>query len=217
MLKAIFFDMDGVWADSLEPGLERMIAESAKHGKKISASPEDVRQQGIMALLKQNDLPLWKGLWYFKNVQEEMARTHAYREIKPIEGMIKLLLEIRDGCKIGIVTSNLRGNVDDFLSAHSLEVDYIYTRALPLNIPFFGKPYKLERGRKASGARKEEVLFIGDELPDHRAAIINGIPFVAYAGPGSYTTGKVFAERNVPQDYIVESPSELQRTILMRK
>ncbi|NGY75794.1 HAD-IA family hydrolase [Bacillus megaterium] len=87
--------------------------------------------------------------------------------MKPVCGISKVLEELKNqGYKLGFLTSNNYNVTNDFLTNNSIEFfDYNHYSFNPFSkskdISSFLKKYKLKRN---------EVIYIGDELRDIKAA-----------------------------------------------
>ena len=175
--KTLVFDFDGTIADTL--GETRLIFNrlAPEYGIREVAEHElgHLRHLSLSALLDHLEIPK-------RRVPALIARgTGMMRgnitRLKVIEGMSEMLVELRRHVRsFGILTSNSTANVDLFLRTHGLrdQFDFISSTS-----KLTGKAKHLKAILKTFSLRPGELLYIGDELRDVKAAQKAGIPIAA--------------------------------------
>jgi phosphoglycolate phosphatase len=177
MLTTLIFDFDGTLVDS--EGLINSIFFELKEEFGFS----DISQQEIqklkrtsfkqkMAYLKISPLMVPR---IIRKVQTEMS--HRLNQINWHPGILELLDQLKaEGFRLGILTSNTKQNVNDFLSmTQQTEIfDFIYSGR---NI--FGKDQDLKAMMKQQQLSKQELLYVGDEVRDIEACHKVGIDIAA--------------------------------------
>ena len=175
--KTLVFDFDGTIADTL--GETRLIFNrlAPEYGIREVAEHElgHLRHLSLSGLLDHLEIPK-------RRVPALIARgTGMMRgnitRLKVIEGMSEMLVELRRHVRsFGILTSNSTANVDLFLRTHGLrdQFDFISSTS-----KLTGKAKHLKAILKTFSLRPGELLYIGDELRDVKAAQKAGIPIAA--------------------------------------
>jgi phosphoglycolate phosphatase-like HAD superfamily hydrolase len=200
--KYVFFDFDGTLADTEEVNfviyqklaekynLRNITIDELGHIKKMSAKE-------LMAYveLKKRYLPFM--LKRGKNLLKQDMKN-----IKPCKpDILSTVAEIKKmGIKTAIITTNSKANVEMFLEKNNAYIfDFIASASM------FGKEAKMRRIMKKEKLRKDEVLYVGDEIRDINAAKNAGID-IASVGWGYNTVESL--KKNNPE-YLVMEPSEL--------
>lgn len=175
--RALVFDFDGTIADTLgetrnifnELALEYGIRQVQEH--EITG----LRHLSLKQILSELNIPK-------RRVPAIIARgTGMMRanmdRLKLIEGMYEALTEMRKHVEsFGILTSNSTANVDVFLRKHGLRDHFEFVSSTS---KLTGKARHLRAIRKTFSLKNEEMLYIGDELRDMKAAQKAKIPHAA--------------------------------------
>ena len=89
------------------------------------------------------------------------------RDIKPMKGMISLVQTVhQEGFQLGILTSNSKKNVTDFLRMHNIENLFVFVYS-ESNI--FGKDTAMKHILQREKLKQQDVVYIGDEMRDIEA------------------------------------------------
>jgi HAD superfamily hydrolase (TIGR01549 family) len=205
--RSLIFDFDGTIADTLEEARRIFNRLAPDYGlREIEpAQVPGLRHLSLKELLRQ--LGISK-----RHVPSLIARgTSMLRggivRLPLIEGMAHVLPDLRRrSFTFGILTSNASANVDLFLRAHGLRGLFNFISSTSkLN----GKAKHLRAIRKTFSLRTEEMLYIGDEIRDIRAARKAGIAVAAvtwgFNSPESLAAAK--------PDHLVESPADFLRLV----
>lgn len=124
-------------------------------------------------------------------------------QIQPIEGMPELLHRLHaEGVRMGILTSNSKATVRQFLEMHQLD----YFEFITTSRKVMGKADSLKRLIKKEGLVAHRVIMIGDEVRDIEAARACGVHIV------TVSWGLNSAERlaEAKPDVLVRTVGELE-------
>ena len=176
--KLIIFDFDGTLADSL-PWFLGVFDETAdKFGfKRMDRANKDLlRGLDARQIMSHHDIPLWKvpaiSLFMHKTMERD---SHLVGLFDGIDHVLRQLAA--DGVILALVTSNARTNVLRILGP---ELAALFTY-LECGAALFGKLAKVRKVIKKSGFPLSEVMMIGDEIRDAKAAMQAGVAFGAVA------------------------------------
>jgi phosphoglycolate phosphatase len=203
---SLIFDFDGTIADTLS-AIIRLVNE---HAKEINIKPlaetdvDELRGMSNLDIIKKYKVPLLKVPYLVLRAQKEL--NHRIGEMSLFPGVKELVFDLkRRGIRLGILTSNSRENVQKFLKAHDLDVfDFIHAEQ-----NFFGKNWALLHLLKKFNLKKEEVIYVGDEVRDIEACQKANIAVIAVSWG--------FHRRKLLQDklptYLVDSPDEIRAIV----
>lgn len=200
--KLVIFDFDGTIADTLdlikeisndlsdELGYKKL---NYKDVKKLS----DLKTEEIVKIIGISSikLPFWlkkinKGL----NEEIEFA--------KPFYGIRKALLKIKEnGYKLGIITSNSKGNVKKFLRKNNLDLfDFVYSGS-----SMFGKNKLINKLLKEKKLKPNATVFVGDETRDIEAAKKSKVKIIAVSW--GLNSKSILKKQN--PDFLIDEPKEI--------
>ncbi|MDD9940132.1 MAG: HAD hydrolase-like protein [Myxococcales bacterium] len=204
-ISTLIFDFDGTIADSFYAVLD--VANSL--------APEFHYRT-----VDRSEVPQMRGLSYrelrdrigvsWHRIPMVAARIRREMEgqvpkLPVIDGMQPTLHELHKHVKLGILTSNTRKNVNDFLAAHDLEVfDFVGTAS---NV--WGKGRRLRALLRSKGLTPGEVAYVGDEVRDIEATRSASVRMIAVAWGYS---GRGLLEAHDP-DHLVDVPADLVEVV----
>ncbi len=175
--RTLVFDFDGTIADTL--GETRRIFNQIAPDYGIRQIEEHeldgLRHLSLKQLLDHLDIPK-------RRVPALISRgTGLMRgnitRLRMIEGMSEVLMEMRRHVhSFGILTSNASSNVDLFLRTHGMREQFDFISSTS---KLTGKAKHLKAIRKTFSLRPEQMLYIGDEIRDVKAAQKADIPIAA--------------------------------------
>lgn len=200
---SLIFDFDGTIADTLSEGFS-IFNQLARENDFQPVSQEqltELRALDTTELLTRLDIPKRKiPLLVTKGLRLLRSRI---RDLPLIEGMAEVLPQLRKRADcFGILTSNAVDNVEAFLEAHGLRDLFTFISSTS---KLTGKAKHLRAIARTFSLRSEQMLYIGDEIRDLRAARKAHIPAVAVTW-GLNSEASLAAEH--PR-FLVHSPSEL--------
>jgi phosphoglycolate phosphatase len=175
----IIFDFDGTIANSLEIFIEATNRLARDFGYQ-QLSPSQIllfKTVSLREAIAQLEVPGWKLPFFIRRFRQELNRLIVNLEL--IDGMKEALLDIhQQGYHLGIVTSNSRQNVANFLDLQGLYhlFDFIYGGQV-----LSGKARTLKKLAKLNRLQSEQLIFVGDEIGDVQAAKKAGLANIAVA------------------------------------
>lgn len=205
--KTLVFDFDGTIADTLGETRRIFNLMAPDYGIRQVAEDEleSLRHLSLKELLNHLDIPK-------RRVPALISRgTGMMRgnitQLQLIAGMAEVLFELRrhTDC-FGVLTSNATANVDLFLQTHGLrdQFDFISSTS-----KLTGKAKHLKAIRKTFSLRPEQMLYIGDELRDVKAAQKAGIPIAAVTWGFNSRESLAASE----PDYLFDQPTDFLRLL----
>jgi len=203
---SLIFDFDGTIADTLS-AIVRLVNE---HAKEINIKPlaetdvDELRGMSNLDIIKKYKVPLLKVPYLVLRAQKEL--NHRIGEMSLFPGVKELVLDLkRWGIRLGILTSNSRENVKKFLQAQNLDVfDFIHAEQ-----NFFGKNWALLHLLKKFNLKKEEVIYVGDEVRDIEACQKVGVPVIAVSW--GFHRRKLLADKD--PTYLVDEPPDIMAIV----
>ena len=202
-VNTLIFDFDGTLADSFEM-IVRICNQLAKEfGYEIATDPEVnyYRNLSSRQIIKQSGVSFLHLPLLIR--QLKLKLNEEIHHLKPIAGIPEALAALHNqGMRLGILTSNARENVEEFLHTHSLfqHFDFVYSGAT-----LFGKNRVIRQCLKQQGLQLDQVAYVGDETRDIDAARSLGIRSIA-VGWG-FNTPEVLVTHY--PDALINHPAEL--------
>lgn len=175
--RALIFDFDGTIADTLAESWRIFNELAPDYGIRQVEAHEiaGLRHLSLKQILSELEIPK-------RRVPSLIARgTGMMRanidRLQIIDGMKEALTELRNHTEsFGILTSNATANVDAFLKNHGIRDLFEFVSSTS---KLTGKARHLRAIRKTFSLNHPEMLYIGDELRDMRAAQKAKIPHAA--------------------------------------
>ena len=206
-MPTIVFDFDGTIADTLSVVIKIANKFADHYGyRKIPLSDlPKLREKKPSEVLKHLGISIFKLPIVVRKIRFEMNKeiAHLQAAVDIRDALVKLR---ENGCVLGILTTNSRENVMEFLKNNDLQLfDFVYTgRAM------YGKGRLLKKLMKEKTIPHKDPIYVGDEIRDIEAAKKAGIRVIGVSW--GYNTRAALQKAN--PDYIVEKPEELQEIIL---
>jgi phosphoglycolate phosphatase-like HAD superfamily hydrolase len=202
VVRSMIFDFDGTIADTFHAIID-VVNELADELEYRRGTPEELAHfmsLGLRELADRVGLD-WQRLPALAvRVREQMSRRmHA---VAACRGVVPVLESLRGhGVRLGILTSNNRGNVDSFLAQHpELSFDFISTDS-----GLFSKHDRLADLLATHGLELADTCYVGDEVRDVEAARALGMRAVAVTW--GFSSSQLLAACN--PDHLIADPSEL--------
>jgi HAD superfamily hydrolase (TIGR01549 family) len=203
----LIFDFDGTLADTF-PAIIEMVND---HAEEFHIQPlgerdvEALRGLSNMEIIRKYNIPLTKVPGLILRSQKELHRRLGDVDLFP--GIRELVRELKDeGFGLGILTSNSRENVQKLLRARDLDIfDFIHSES-----NLFGKNRALLHLMRVHGLKRDEVVYVGDEMRDIDACRRIQVAIIAVSW-GFHRREMLLGRK---PDYLVDSPEEI-RSIMM--
>ena len=200
--KVLIFDFDGTIANTLDMAVSVINLLSTQFNyKRIEPHELDrLRSMPARNVIQYLQIPLMK-LPLVVAKGRRVMRSKA-ELVEPVQGLPEVLRYLRSKhSNLGILTTNSREFVNDFLERNNLQFfDFIYASS-----SIWGKGKRLNSYMSNSDSSRNDVIYIGDETRDIDAARKTGVPVVAVTW--GYNSEK--ALQQCEPDYVVNHPSEL--------
>jgi len=211
MYKTLIFDFDGTIANTL-PFSWKKILFLLKKEKKITGPDkeiiEKIRSMTYLGVLKHFKISWLKFpllVWEIKKAQKELYLV--IDQVKLFPGVKDLILELKNrGFKLGILSSNLRKNIDRVLADNQLNQ---YFDFIDCGIGLFSKAGRLKKLINRLGLKKEEVIYVADEVRDIEACHKAKIKIISVTW--GFNNKRLLTEYK--PNWIVDRPEEIIETI----
>jgi phosphoglycolate phosphatase len=206
-MPTIVFDFDGTIADTLSVVIRiaNKFADHYGYNKIPLSDLPKLREKKPSAVLRYLGISIFKLPIVARKIRFEMNKEIV--NLKTVVNLRDTLVHLKEnGCTLGILTTNSRENVVEFLKKNDLEIfDFVYSgRAV------FGKSRLLKKLMKDKTIQHKDPIYVGDEIRDVEAAKKAGIKVVGVSW--GYNTKSALLKSH--PDYIVEKPEELEEIIL---
>ncbi len=205
--KVIIFDFDGTIADTVDALVSLANSLATEFGY-AQITPEELvilRNLTSREIFKYSGIPLFKIPFLLKKVKRELKNK--IPELKPIVGIREALVELKDnGNRLGIITSNSKGNVKEFLEINNLDslFEFIHT-----GVTIFGKTTIINNVLRQKQIKTEEVIYVGDETRDIEASKKAHIKVIGVTW--GFNSEEALLKQN--PDYLLHHPHELVEVI----
>ena len=203
----VIFDFDGTIANTLDSIIDIMNDLSDEFGfRKIKEEDVDyLRGKRPREILKHLGISIFKLPFVIRKARREINSHIA--DLSPSVDLLPTLKLLKENnCEVGIVTTNIEENVQEFLHSNNLDqFDFFYTVK-----KIFSKDKTISKIIKEMGLEKSNVFFVGDEVRDIEAGKKARIKTIAVSW--GYNTKEALAREN--PDYLIDSPEELEKIIL---
>lgn len=199
----LIFDFDGTLADSRQTLVEIANNLALEFGFDRVTEDEMLRLSNLSSrdIFYESPIPHYKIPFLLRRVKKELNQKIS--SLEPFEGIQEALNNLKKkGYRLGIVTSNLKENVVDFLNNNSLEkyFDFVYSAST-----LFGKHKILKKIIKKHDLCIEKIIYVGDETRDIEAAKQTKIKVIAVTW--GFNSASVLAEYK--PDFLIHKPQEL--------
>lgn len=201
--KVIIFDFDGTIADTVDAlvGIANRLALQFDY---VQITPQELallRNLTSREIIKYSGISVFKIPFLVKRVKSELKNK--IHEFKPIPGIQEALIELKaHGYKLGIITSNSKDNVSEFLKSNDLATlfDFIYS-----GVTIFGKTTIINNVLRQNQLKPQEVIYVGDETRDIEASKKANIQVIAVTW--GFNSPEVLARQK--PDFLIHKPVEL--------
>jgi len=201
--KVIIFDFDGTIADTVDALVSIANRLALEFGYVQITRQELALLKNLTSreIIKYSGISVFKIPFLVKKVKGELKNK--IHEFKPIPGIKEALIELNtQDYKLGIITSNSKDNVTEFLKINDLAslFDFIYS-----GVTIFGKTTIINNVLKQKQLKPQEVIYVGDETRDIEASKKANIQVIAVTW--GFNSTEVLAKQK--PDFLIHHPSEL--------
>lgn len=201
--KVVFFDFDGTIAETIYAGVfiyNNIAREYGFHEITEDMIPT-LREKSPHQIVKELGIPHFKIPVVAKRLKKEIREI--ILTINPIPGISDVILFLKKrGCKIGIITSNSKSNVNMFLKKNKINIfDFINA-----NSGIFYKASAIRKTISRYELEDYEKIFIGDEIRDVLAAKKNKVTVIGVTWGANSKLGL----ENNNADFVVDTIEELK-------
>jgi phosphoglycolate phosphatase len=202
MLKYIIFDFDGTIVNSKKLALHLINELSGKYGYR-KAGEEELEYLSTLSI--RDRLKLFKVPFYkVPQIVLDMRKNynHSVESLEIFSGIEELIHNLKEkGFRLGIISSNAGENIRKVLVKYNIDVfDSIHS-----SYNLFGKSGKINTFLKKHHLKKEEIIYIGDELRDVQACQKSTVAIIAVTW--GYDASDLLRKAN--PDHMVNKPSEI--------
>ncbi len=176
--KNIIFDFDGTLADTV-PVIFTIVGELAKEiGYDRRITEEDIKwvsEHKLIEIPKKFNIPLIKIPYLFMEGRKKLKKQMF--SVPACKGMVESLHVLKEkGYRLGILSSNSRDIIQEFLLKYNLVdlFDFVHSE---LNL--FGKDQALVALLNEHKMKKEDTIYVGDELRDIEACRKAGLDVIS--------------------------------------
>lgn len=202
MNPTIIFDFDGTIANTLASMVDIVNEYSEKFGyKRVEYEEiEKLRDKGSRQILKHLGISIIKLPKIVKIIRSEL--NHQIPLLETAVDIKGTLLKLKEqNFTLGILTSNSKENVMEFLEKNNLKhFDFIYSGK-----SVFGKAGLLRHIIKHHKLKKDSTLYVADEVRDINAALKSNVRIACVTW--GFNTERALLNKH--PDYIVRTPEEL--------
>lgn len=202
MIKAILFDFDGTLADTVPMMIDSVEELSNRFNLPNVKYKKSLRDKDAKEIIKELKLPLLKIPRFLREAREILKPK--LKKARLFTGISGVLKELSKNYQIYIVTTNSREIVETVLGKSKQYIDLISSES-----SIFGKAAKIKNLLKKTGLRKDEAMYVGDEIRDIEASKKLNIKNIAVTW--GFNSKKALKQKY--PNFLAEKPSDLLKII----
>lgn len=201
--KNIIFDFDGTLADTY-PFIDKLVREIAPKFGINNVTPEmlsEAKNLSVEEVLEKYDVSKLNFIKFSFIYRQKL--NSEIGDIPYFDGIKETIQELNNrGYRMGVITSNSKRNVRKFLKTHGMKDSFEFVAN---RIFFFAKYKTIQKWIKKKGWKKEETVYVGDEIRDVIEAKKAGISVISATWGFNDKTGLVAAK----PDEVIDDVSQL--------
>ncbi|PGK51845.1 haloacid dehalogenase [Priestia megaterium] len=209
MTNVILFNFNGTIVDTKAVAIDAYNEIAEKQGYKKIAKQDicSLRSLSIRERCKILQVPLYKmpliGIAIKRRYQQYLP------SLTPVAEMMECLEDLKQhGYQLGFTTSNNRDMTQSFLLNNEMNIfDYTDYTTTP-----FSKSKDIRHFIRVNHLNKEDVLYVGDELRDIKAAQKEGVRCIAASW--GYDSDNLLQSANAL--HVISNPSELSDLLIKK-
>ncbi len=207
MTRAIIFDFDGTLADTLD-AVVRIVNEYSEHFGYRKVTKNDIpylQGKKPREILSYLGISIFKLPSWVKKIHLEINKE--IHNMKPTVNISPLLSELfeNNDVRLGILTSNTKENVQQFLEKNELD----FFEFVKTGKSVFGKSHMINKIVKQQNLEQHDVFYVCDEIRDIEAARKSGIKSIAVTW--GYNTKDALVKEN--PNFVATNPDELREIL----
>lgn len=206
-IKVIIFDFDGTLADSRDifVNIVNRLAPTFGYQPVGTSELEELANLSAEEIIKRSKICQLKIPFILRKIRKELNREIDC--LKPIYQVEDSLVKLKqEGYQLGIITSNIKENVEIFLRNNQLEELFSFICS---GITLFGKSKVIDKIVKKNNLQPHEVIYVGDETRDITAAKKSKVPVIAVSW--GFNSPAILAQ--FKPDFLIENPHKLVETV----
>jgi len=165
MIKAVILDFDGTIADSFEVFVKTLHILLRKDAAPSDSEIQDLRGKQVKEIMSLLGIKPWQVAQLVVRGRKEIAGS--FDSVKVFSHVPNLIKQLSKKYTLYIVSTNSKHVIADFLNKNELQP---YFKAIYADIGLMSKPASLKRLMRTYGYKASEVMYIGDEVRDSKAA-----------------------------------------------
>lgn len=205
--KVILFDFDGTIADTYQAIADITNKLSTEFGYKALDKEEQLLLKNLSSreIVQRSEISIFKLPFLIRRVRAELSKEIG--DLTPIKDLAQVLFELRNrGYVLGIVTSNIKENVEVFLDQNKLSTLFTYIYA---STSIFGKHRVINQVITDNRLNPADVIYVGDETRDIRSARKSNVGIISVSW--GFNSEEIL--REFQPDNLVDHPQELLKAI----
>ena len=203
MIKTIIFDFDGVLGDSLDAAVSVISSVGPKYGLP-KVTKEEIRDNGISGLISKYKISPIRLPFLVNEFRKELNKI--IETVKPFKDIEVVLKELSKIYQLGILSSNSQLNLTSFIAKNNWSQYFSFVFS---NSSLFGKHISLSKLFKERKIEKDEVIYVGDEERDVKAA--KKIMILVVGVLWGYESKEILGRQH--PDFIAKQPSDLIKIV----
>ena len=200
MYKLVLFDFDGTIANTLDAGIPLFNEFARKYGFLEIRDKEEVRGFSLNQFIKNHRMSRTKFIFYFKKFLKRL--NSKMDKVKPYDGITDVFKELKINYRMAILSTNSKENIVRFLNRNNLLFYFEFIENYSL---LLGKSNKIKRIMRKMNLKKNEVVYIGDDIRDIKASQKSGIDIIAVTW--GFHKKEILKEKN--PTFIAEKPQDI--------
>ncbi|OGX08881.1 MAG: hypothetical protein A2Z88_10025 [Omnitrophica WOR_2 bacterium GWA2_47_8] len=200
--RIFIFDFDGTIADTYRHSVEifNQLAEEFHYKPILPEEVAKLKNKSSLELIRYFRIPILKLPAIIAKGKKKFEKRVSV--IEPISGIKECLTQLKNsGTQLGILSSNSRELIIGFLNNHRMDMfDFVHTTS-----KVWSKNISLQKLIFKNRFRKEQIVYVGDEVRDILAAQKLGIKIAAVTW--GYNSAQNLQQYN--PDFLIHKPEEL--------
>lgn len=200
--KTVIFDFDGTVADTIEAGvgIYNSIAQQKGYAQITEGNQLTLRTMQPRAAIQKLGIKLYELPAMVLKIRNGLKRRISDLPMYP--GIFETIVAIKkSGHKIFLLSSNSKENIIEFLNKNSMNI----FDGMHCGSSIFGKAQNLKQLIKENNLRRDEAVYVGDEIRDIEAAKKEQIKIISVTWGLNSKEGLL---KNKP-DFITDNPANI--------